>query len=323
MDHTPALTISVFARRVGLAPSALRFYDDCDLLKPAHVDEATGYRYYSPAQEQRARLLRDLRTAGLPLAEAGVVLDGPPEQARAVLETHQRRIRQETEDANAAVDRALRRLAGTTAQVSGIVLASAIRQVLPSALDGVLWELAEGELRLVATDRYRLAMRVLRPETSSGHGSLLMPVAETAEVGRWAGRLPEVTIDFDHRRIDARELSTMDEQFPCYREMLAGLAPPAHRIVVDRAALREALGTEPVLLGVGQDEIAVNGQKIPALCDETPLIVGFDPATLGPALDTSVGPDVLIELVDALRPAVIRSADQGSFTTLVMPQRSL
>jgi DNA-binding transcriptional MerR regulator len=320
MDTTPALTIAVFARRVGLAPSALRFYDDCDLLKPAHVDEATGYRYYSPAQEHRARLLRDLRTAGLPLAEAGIVLDGPPEQARDVLEMHQRRIQQEAEDANAAVDRALRSLTGTTARVSGIVLAAALRQVLPSALDGVLWELAEGELRLVATDRYRLAMRVLQPETSSGHGSLLVPATESAEVGRWAARLPEVTIDFDRHSVDARELSTMDEQFPCYREMLAGLAAPEHRIVVDRLALREALGTEPIALGVGHDEIAVNGKKIPALCEETSLIVGFDPATLGPALDTSVGPDVLIELVDALRPAVVRSADQGSFTTLVMPQ---
>ncbi|MFG2826586.1 MerR family DNA-binding transcriptional regulator [Streptomyces sp. NPDC048434] len=45
MDETEELlTIGTFARRVGLAPSALRFYDDCGVLRPARVDAVTGYR---------------------------------------------------------------------------------------------------------------------------------------------------------------------------------------------------------------------------------------------------------------------------------------
>ncbi|MFF8322986.1 MerR family transcriptional regulator [Streptomyces bobili] len=48
---TELLSISAFARRVGLAPSALRFYDDCRVLRPAWVDGTTGYRFYSTAQE--------------------------------------------------------------------------------------------------------------------------------------------------------------------------------------------------------------------------------------------------------------------------------
>ncbi|WP_435848027.1 MerR family DNA-binding transcriptional regulator [Streptomyces decoyicus] len=45
MDDTEELlTIGAFARRVGLAPSALRFYDDCGVLRPARVDAVTGYR---------------------------------------------------------------------------------------------------------------------------------------------------------------------------------------------------------------------------------------------------------------------------------------
>ena len=55
------LTISEFARLVGLAPSALWFYDDCGLLPPAEVDATNGYRYYDRSQAERARLLRDLR----------------------------------------------------------------------------------------------------------------------------------------------------------------------------------------------------------------------------------------------------------------------
>ena len=50
----PLLTIGAFARAVGLAPSALRYYDECGLLRPADVDEATGYRYYTPDLARRA-----------------------------------------------------------------------------------------------------------------------------------------------------------------------------------------------------------------------------------------------------------------------------
>ncbi|KAA9165778.1 MerR family transcriptional regulator [Amycolatopsis acidicola] len=317
MDET--LTISAFARRVGLAPSALRFYDDCEVLKPARVDDATGYRYYSPAQEERARRLRDLRTAGLPLAEVLLVLDGSPEQARRTLAAHQQRLRREAAAAAEAVDRVLHGLTGTSAQVDGVELAGAIRQVVPSAADSVSVELAEGELRLVATDRYRLAIRVLRPENSSGTGSLLVPAAELLELAPVVARQQLVSIDFDGRRVADRGLTTVDGEFPDYRLMLANLAPPRHRVVIDRMRLREALGANPTVLKMGHDELFVDGRALPALCAAEDLTVGFDPGILGPALDDSVGPDVLLETAGAWEPAIVRSATQGSFTTLVMP----
>ncbi|MCX4639442.1 MerR family DNA-binding transcriptional regulator [Streptomyces platensis] len=52
-DPEQLLTIGVFARRVGLAPSALRFYDDCGLLRPARVDAVTGYRRYGAGRGRR------------------------------------------------------------------------------------------------------------------------------------------------------------------------------------------------------------------------------------------------------------------------------
>ncbi|HVV12829.1 MerR family transcriptional regulator [Amycolatopsis sp.] len=313
------LTISAFARRVGLAPSALRFYDDCDVLKPARVDDTTGYRYYSPAQEDRARRLRDLRTAGLPLAEVQQVLDGSVEQATEILAAHQRRIRRDAAAADEAVDRMLRGLTGTSVQVNGFELAGAIRQVVPSAADSVSVELAEGELRLVATDRYRLAIRVLRPESSCGSGSLLVPARELRALAPFVARLPLVTIDLAGRRVDDREVTIVDGEFPDYRMMLANLEPPRHRVVADRVRLREALTANPAVLTIGRDELLVDGQPIPALSTEDGFTIGFDPAVLGPALDESVGPDVLLETAGAWEPAFVRSATQGSFTTLVMP----
>ncbi|WP_329273106.1 MerR family transcriptional regulator [Streptomyces sp. NBC_01451] len=75
------LTIGAFAARARLSPKALRLYDRLGLLAPAHVDEASGYRYYRTEQTERARLVALLRQLDMPLALIGelvtlVELDG-------------------------------------------------------------------------------------------------------------------------------------------------------------------------------------------------------------------------------------------------------
>ncbi|MFE1198444.1 MerR family transcriptional regulator [Streptomyces olivaceoviridis] len=232
---TELLSISAFARRVGLAPSALRFYDDCRVLRPAWVDGATGYRFYSPAQEARAALLRSLREAGLPLAEVTVVLEGSEREGRQVLERHLERMRDQTQTAKAAIAVALRSLSTaesmTEARIGGVELASAVRQVVPAAssdvarpaLGCVLIEIDEDEVRLVATDRYRLSMRVLRPAAlDGGPCRLLVHAADLIEFGQWAARVNEVTIQVgpDGARArsteESRVLVTADDLFPAY-----------------------------------------------------------------------------------------------------------
>jgi serine/threonine protein phosphatase PrpC/DNA-binding transcriptional MerR regulator len=63
------LTIGEFARASRLSPKALRLYDSLGLLRPARVDEWTGYRYYSPDQLDQARLVAWLRRLDMPLAK--------------------------------------------------------------------------------------------------------------------------------------------------------------------------------------------------------------------------------------------------------------
>ncbi|MFF2062253.1 MerR family transcriptional regulator [Streptomyces sp. NPDC058200] len=352
-DTTELLSISAFARRVGLAPSALRFYDDCRVLRPARVDAATGYRSYTPDQETRARLLRSLREAGLPLAEVTVVLDGPAPAARAVLEEHRATVRDRSRTADATIAAVLRSLspagggASTRVRLGGPELAGAVRQVVPAVghdaahpvLGCVLVEIDDGEVRLVATDRYRLSMRVLRPAAVDGPACrLLVESAALTGTGAWAARRSEVTVEVGQdgaRATDAsgsefRDLVVCDGRFPSYREMLSALAPPAHRVIVDRQALLDAVSrrgdTPGIALVLGDDEVVVSlpdgsgATRLPAVRpDEQPLRIGFDPAVLAPALEASIGPDVLLEISTATQPVVVRSADQGSFTTLVMP----
>ncbi len=392
-DSEELLSIGAFARRVGLAPSALRFYDDCGVLRPAQVDAVTGYRRYATGQTARAARLRRLREAGLPLVDTAVVLDGRSDAARGVLRAHLERTRRTADTARAVVEGLLREAAGGSengrswarARVGGAELTSAVRQVAPAAATGasrkehpvlgcVLLELVDGEVRLVATDRSRLAVRVLRPAEFEGGPRQVLIGADTArDLADWAVR--QVAVDVEcaddgasvrlRGEADSREVTESagrrqgedtTEVFPDYRLMLEGLEAGRHRVIVDRLALRDAVAGRAGVVslstvagddagggaGGGRSEGVVSRETTPGSTVEQTLEVSgggrepgllrmvrtgpglriaFDPAVLVPALEAGVGPDVLLEIVSADRPVVVRSADQGSFTTLVMPVR--
>jgi DNA-binding transcriptional MerR regulator len=348
-DSGTLVSIGAFARRVGLSPSALRFYDDCGLLRPAHVDGATGYRYYAPEQESRAVLIRRLREAGLPLVDASAVLDGDPDEARAVLAERARRTRETAAAAQAAIDAILRDLSGSPggaeARIGGPELAGAVRQVVPSAACGeareefpalgcVLVEITGQEVRLVATDRYRLAVRALRPSVvTGGPHQALVDTAVLTEIASFAVRLPEVGIEIDGRGVraygdgDRRVIPVTDGTFPSYRVILDELPAARRRLIIARDALRTVLTRDadrPVTLRAddGQGLVVRHGpdeSPLRAIRTGPPVRIAFDPEVLLPAVDASVGPDVLLEISSATHPVVVRSADQGGFTTVVMP----
>lgn len=73
------LTIGAFARLTRLSPKALRLYDQLNLLSPAKVDPASGYRWYAPEQLERARLVALLRQLDMPLARIAEIIDIEPD----------------------------------------------------------------------------------------------------------------------------------------------------------------------------------------------------------------------------------------------------
>ena len=79
------MTSGEFARASRLSRKALRLYDELGLLAPARVDQDTGYRYYTPAQLEQARLVAWLRRLGMPLARIRRMTTLPPAPAAAEL----------------------------------------------------------------------------------------------------------------------------------------------------------------------------------------------------------------------------------------------
>ena len=65
------LPIGRFAQATGLTVKALRHYAELGVLRPAHVDAGSGYRYYALAQLRTAAAIARLRALEVPLGRGG------------------------------------------------------------------------------------------------------------------------------------------------------------------------------------------------------------------------------------------------------------
>jgi DNA-binding transcriptional MerR regulator/effector-binding domain-containing protein len=92
------LSIGRFARLTGVTVKALRHYDELGLLRPAHVDEWTGYRWYERAQVREAVAVRRLRSLRVPLDEVAVLIRSDDESLRESLAVHRARLEGELVD---------------------------------------------------------------------------------------------------------------------------------------------------------------------------------------------------------------------------------
>ena len=79
------LTVGNFAILCACTPQTLRYYDRVKLLKPAMVDEWTGYRYYEESQLLDYRKIRGLQGAGFTIGEIRKLLHAPDGEVRAAL----------------------------------------------------------------------------------------------------------------------------------------------------------------------------------------------------------------------------------------------
>ncbi|MFI8193651.1 MerR family transcriptional regulator [Streptomyces sp. NPDC085946] len=356
MPHSELMPIGVFARRSGLTPSALRFYADSGLLRPAEVDPVTGYRYYGAGQVPRATALRRLREIGMPLAGVRSVLDAGAEEASRLIDEHVAGVlgAATAAERTAAVVKAS--LAGVPdrpapglpiAALKGPVLAAAVEQVLTATayepdlpvLGGLRIEADRDAMTLTATDRYRLATRTLVTAGATAAWAATVAGDELRAAVPEMRRSPLVRVEATAHGIRLRMTGRADrhcralsEPFPDHRLMLASLPAPTTRVSVPKEAflhaLEEQAGERITLhltrhgMRVLPDGDADRGIRLPATVTGPALRISFELTTLHPAVGTALGPDVLVDLRGPGGPATIRSADRGDLTTVAMPVAS-
>jgi DNA polymerase-3 subunit beta len=201
-----------------------------------------------------------------------------------------------------------------------------------------------GGLRLVATDSYRLAVRDL-----PGLGVLaedqrvLVPSRALNELQRLLGAGDEVAL-----RLGAHDatfvaggvtLTTrlIEGEFPNYRQLLPSAYP--NRLVVGREAFLDAVrrvkllardATTPVRIALRDQGIELTvittdwgtaTEDVDAKYEGAEMTVAFNPAYLIDGVEAITTDEVVLDTLDALKPATLRPTDSDEYLYLLMPVR--
>ena len=98
------MPIGEFSKMTYLSVKALRHYHDVGLLEPATIDDANGYRLYTPDQVPVAQAIRRFRDLDMPIDEIRAVLSAPDERSRnAAILAHLERMQAQLEKTQATV----------------------------------------------------------------------------------------------------------------------------------------------------------------------------------------------------------------------------
>lgn len=311
------LPIGELARRSGLTISALRFYDREGVLSPTLVDGSTGYRRYSPAQIPSAVLIAGLRRVGMPLAEIREAVEHQhdTELVDGLLDRHVQRLEDGLADARREIAR-LRRSAShmAKAHVAARDLARAIEAVRFAVstddafpvLAGALVELEGDVCRVVATDRYRMAMHEAPLDTAvDGLASAVAPAAWLDEVAKLLATQPDSAMATVVIEVSSIRVSCQDEIISA--APIVGAYPDYRRLLHDRgagtgiaAADVAIVDVDAALVALGEDRVLVNHEYLLE--------------ALGAA-----GSAAMLHLDGPIAPLAIRGADGA--LSLLMPTR--
>ena len=214
-------------------------------------------------------------------------------------------------------------------------------------LTGVLVSASERELRMVATDSYRLSVKET-PLEQAVDGSLEanVPARTLQELGRIAGSESAERIEIaslEHQVIftlgSVRLSSRLVEgRFPNHQQLLPESFEHELRVstgelieVVRRISLL-AQKNAPLRLRFSDGTLDVSAQtpdigeaseSLPVPFKGEALEIGFNPEFLREGLESAEADEVTLKLISPLRPGLIEAADDGagSFLYLVMPIR--
>jgi DNA polymerase III subunit beta len=221
---------------------------------------------------------------------------------------------------------------------------SASRDETRPILTGILVSATGAELRMVATDSYRLSVKETTLEAPLDAGfEANVPARALEELGRLVRddveairigmRANQVVFEVGGAALSSR---LIDGQFPNYRQLL----PEAyeHELTVSREELLEvvrrislmAQKNAPLRLTFTDGELRVSAQTpdvgeasepLPVPFAGEAFEIGFNPDFLTAGLESAGSDDIVLKLISPLRPGLIEAADGSGFLYLIMPIR--
>jgi DNA-binding transcriptional MerR regulator len=136
-------SIGDFARLGRVSVRMLRHYDTLGLLRPARVDQATGYRYYEAGQLSRLNRLIALKDLGLSLRQVGRILERKtgPEELYGMLRLRRAELEAQVADETARLTRVEARL--RMIETEGVMPADVVIKSVPAVRLAELSGMAE------------------------------------------------------------------------------------------------------------------------------------------------------------------------------------
>jgi DNA polymerase-3 subunit beta len=228
----------------------------------------------------------------------------------------------------------------------GRVARAASRDETRPHLTGVLVTASGRELRMVATDSYRLSVKETTLDAELD-GSLEANVPartlqELARITTWAGAEVVEIAALENQvvfTVDDVVLSSrlVEGRFPNYQQLLPESYEHEMRVrrdelleVVRRVGLL-AQKNAPLKLRFSDGALDISAQtpdvgeaseSLPIPFSGEPLEIGFNPEFFREGLESAESEELVLKLISPLRPGLIQSGDDGAgFLYLVMPIR--
>ena len=225
------------------------------------------------------------------------------------------------------------------------VARSASRDETRPVLTGILISASGQELRMVATDSYRLSVKQTPLEVPlQGSLEANVPARALQELVRIAQQEPAESLAvsvgqnqviFEHADV-VLSSRLIDGQFPNYRQLLPEsvehelrLSAPELTDVVRRISLL-AQKNAPLRLSFSEGTLTVSAQTpdvgeaseaIPVPFHGAPFEIGFNPEFLRDGLESVESDELVLKLISPLRPGLIETPDSSDFVYLIMPIR--
>ncbi len=236
--------------------------------------------------------------------------------------------------------------AGAFVDTIARVARAASRDETRPHLTGVLVTASGRELRMVATDSYRLSVKETQLEEAlDGSLEANIPARTLQELGRIAGGTESESIGV--AALENQVVFTVDDvvlssrlvegRFPNYQQLLP--ESYEHELRVSRNELLEvvrrvgllAQKNAPLRLSFSEGTLDVSAQtpdvgeaseSLPIPFAGEPLEIGFNPEFFRDGLESAESEELILKLISPLRPGLIQSGAEGSdFLYLVMPIR--
>jgi DNA polymerase-3 subunit beta len=230
-------------------------------------------------------------------------------------------------------------------QTIGRVARSASRDETRPVLTGILMSASGQQLRMVATDSYRLSVKETKLEAPlQGSLEANVPARALQELARIAQQAPaetvavsvgnnQVVLELGEIVLSSR---LIDGQFPNYRQLLpesvehelrlasAELTDVVRRISLlaqKNAPLRLSFSEGTLTVSAQTPDVGEASESIPVPFHGEPFEIGFNPEFLRDGLESIDTDELVLKLISPLRPGLIESPDTGDFVYLIMPIR--